>query len=630
MCGIAGFIDFKKNTSEGIAKEMIACLNHRGPDDTDVYLTENSTSSIGLCHARLSIIDLSNGGHQPMHYKHYTIVYNGEIYNYQEIKIELELLGHTFNTVSDTEVILHAYEEWGENAVNKFIGMFAYFIYDSILNKVLITRDRAGVKPFYYYWNNDLFLFSSELKSFHKHPGFEKVINQEALLSYFNYGYIKTPQTIFNNTHKLSPGHHLKIDIGTKQMVKEPYWQVESFYEKEKLNMSYADAKEKLHDLLISAVNYRMVADVPVGVFLSGGYDSTVVTALLQSERSEKIKTFTIGFEEGNNEAPYAKEIAQHFGTDHTEYIFTAAEAKEIIPTLPLYYDEPFADSSAIPTILVSKQARKKVTVALSADGGDEVFAGYNRYPILGNYLKKINKIPSFLKPTLSAGGVVAVNLLLKNKITAKHKLTGALKSLNSDPLKESATLFSYMNSVPEEFLNNLFSKNFNSTYDLFEINSKKLSDPMEAALIIDYKNYLIDDILTKVDRATMSVSLEGREPLLDHRIIEFAAQLPFNFKWDGKTSKKLLKDIVHDYIPKEKMDRPKTGFSIPLYSYLRSDLSYLIDEYLSYDAVSQSGLFNADWVVKHVNLFRENKLHNKSIIWKLLMFQLWYFKWMK
>ena len=630
MCGITGFIDFNKKSNQEILNLMVSTINHRGPDDRGLEIFDNELAQIGLAQARLSIIDLSNGGHQPMNFGDLSIVFNGEIYNYQEIKEKLMLLGHQFVTNSDTEVILHAFEQWGKEAVEHFIGMFAYFIYNKKNNKITITRDRAGVKPFYYYWDNDLFLFGSELKPFHSHPDFKKKIDVKALAGFFDFGYVAAPFTIFEKTSKLLPGHHLVIDLVQKTFVSEPYWQIETFYKMPKLKISYEEAKKQVHELLKSACNYRMVADVPVGVFLSGGYDSTIVTSILQSTSKEKLKTFTIGFHEGNNEAPFAKETARYLGTDNTEYICTTKEAQEIIPTLPFFFDEPFADSSAIPTILVSKLAVKKVTVALSADGGDEVFAGYSTYPSLTKNVNTINKIPDFLKPLVSKIGIMSLSLIPNEKVDLHHKLFGIFNSLNKNQNKQAEDLFRYMYSLSSKLQEKLFKEKVLSYSSPYKIDSSVFQDQKEFIAVAEYKNYLQNDILTKVDRATMSVSLEGREPLLDHHLIEYVAQLPLDFKWDGKTSKKILKDIVYQYVPKEMMDRPKTGFTLPIYTWLRGDLSYLLDEYLSPKALNSSGLFNTEWLNIQVELFKKDKFHYQPFMWKLLMFQMWHQKWMK
>lgn len=399
MCGISGFVDFAKNSNQQLLEKMNRIMAHRGPDGEGYAMYQTNNAVIGLGHRRLSIIDLSEGGKQPKSYKNLHITFNGEIYNYLEIKKRLEDKGHIFNSHSDTEVVLHAYEEWGLEAVQQFVGMFAFVIYDDIANKLIAYRDRAGVKPFFYYYNNNVFLFASELKALMQHPAFEKNIDLNAAAIFLQIGYIPAPHSIFNNTYKLKPGHYLQLDFAAKNLSVAQYWNVYDAYNKPLLNISFEEALLETEKIITSACQYRMVSDVPVGVFLSGGYDSSCVTALLQKNNTEKIKTFTIGVpDDGLNEAPFAKEIATYLGTDHTEYYCTHKEAIDIIPQLPFFYDEPFADSSAIPTTLVSKIAREKVIVALSADAGDEVFAGYNRYDYLIKYGVRLRKCLQLLE----------------------------------------------------------------------------------------------------------------------------------------------------------------------------------------------------------------------------------------
>jgi asparagine synthase (glutamine-hydrolysing) len=399
MCGITGFIDFKTNSSESLLKNMLGTMNHRGPDGSGVFFRQKDKFAIGLGHTRLSIIDLSSSANQPLYYQDWVIVFNGEIYNYGEIKKELEVLGHKFVTNSDTEVILHAWEVWGHEAVHKFIGMFVFVIYHQPEQTLTIYRDRAGVKPLYYYWHEGLFLFASELKAFHQHPQFQKELNQDALALFIKYCYVPAPHCIFRNCFKLEPGQFLTLTTDDRLLTTNLYWNVNNAYTKPKLDIGEKEAIEETEKVLKKAFDYRMVADVPVGVFLSGGYDSSAVAALLQKDASQKIKTFTIGFHEAKyNEAPFAKEVAKRLGTDHTEYYCTIEEAKAILPSLPFYYDEPFGDSSAIPTTLVSQLAKKSVTVALSADGGDEIFGGYNRYPIIQRMNSTFGKLPQFTR----------------------------------------------------------------------------------------------------------------------------------------------------------------------------------------------------------------------------------------
>ncbi len=631
MCGIAGFIDFKSTTPEETLHQMVNSMQHRGPDDLGVEIFREKNALIGFGQARLSIIDLSTAGHQPMHFKHLSIVFNGEIYNYKEIKSELQFIGRTFTTQTDTEVILQSFDEWGLKCVDRFIGMFAFMIYDRNCNKIYAFRDRSGVKPFYYYQKDNLFLFGSELKALMANSKFEKVIDESVLPNYFNYGYIAAPYTIFKHTHKLMPGHYMELDLKTHTLSIHKYWDLQSYYLKPKLTLDYQEIKEEVKALMHSSFDYRMVADVPVGVFLSGGYDSTAVISLLQCKSSRTLKTFTIGFEEGNNEAPYAKQTAQYLGTDHTEYICTTKEAQEIIPTLPFFFDEPFGDSSAIPTILVSKLAKQQVTVALSADAGDEIFGGYQTYFKLYDFLKKIEKTPDALKGnwTRKAASILMNNELV-NSSRYSHQFGGALDVLSQDKYSQSAHLFRYMAEKPKGYVNKLFKRYINCHPSSFFINTNGFKYPLEVAMCIDFNSYLPNDILTKVDRATMSVSLEGREPLLDHRLAAYVAQIPLEYKTDGVSGKKILKDIVHDYVPKKLMDRPKAGFTLPIYTWLRGDLSYLLEEYLSKKALSESGLLNVDFLLHEIEKFKNRKIHYSPIIWYLLMFQMWWKNWMR
>lgn len=419
------------------------------------------------------------------------------------------------------------------------------------------------------------------------------------------------------------------LDLKYQELKTEIYWDATDYYGKPKLVLSYEEAKEKLESLLKSAYRYRMVADVPVGVFLSGGIDSTSVTALLQSEMTNKLKTFTIGFEEGNNEAPFARETARYLGTDHHEYICTDREAREIIPSLPYYYDEPFADSSAIPTILVSRLARRHVTVALSADGGDELFAGYGEYISLKKKLNLLNTIPSFLKMPAKNTLAALADFIPDSRVKLKHKINGISGALNTDRIQQSLDLFRLAGSLPESYTENLFAGRYPDYNTCFNTSANIFRHELEAPLAVDYRGYLQDDILVKVDRATMSVSLEGRDPLIDHRLLEFSARLPLKFKLKGYTQKRILKDILYGYIPEAMMGRPKTGFSLPILKWMRNDLSYLLDDYLDEKKISRSGLFNTPGVAGQVRLFKEDKLHHSTLIWKLLMFQLWYDRWM-
>ena len=633
MCGISGFADFRKITGRDILEKMNRTIAHRGPDGEGYAIYESPSATIGLGHRRLSIIDLSEGGRQPQSFQSLHITFNGEIYNYAEIKKQLEDKGHQFRSHSDTEVILHAYAEWGSAALQKFIGMFAMVIFDEAKQQIFATRDRAGVKPFFYYWKDGLFLFGSELKALLQHPAFVKEIDINALAVYMQYGYVPTPHCIFNYTYKLKPGHFLTLDLSNKTLATQQYWNVYDAYNKPTLKIDLPEAITETEKLLTNAFQYRMVSDVPVGVFLSGGYDSSCVTALLQKNNTEKIKTFTIGVPDaGLNEAPFAKEIAAHLGTDHTEYYCTQKEALEIVPQLPFFYDEPFADSSAIPTTLVSRVAREKVTVALSADAGDEIFCGYNRYDYIMKYGNKIQNIPRFLRKT--AAGLMNIipadSIPYFNKKYLFHSRYEKMKSILANSDKKNI----FLNLTAHFSFDNIADLIKNPVRELptaFDSNElqKEYFSLLSYMTAIDYQTYLPDDILQKVDRATMSVGLEGREPFLDQRIIEWAAQLPMEYKYNQGNKKFIIKQIVHKYIPIAMIDRPKMGFGIPIGTWLQKDLKHFVDDYFDETFITKQNIFVNEEVQKMKRSFYQGKLERSEKIWFLLMFQMWYDKWM-
>lgn len=629
MCGFTGLIDFTKSSNQQVLIDMINTLHHRGPDNNTAIIFETAHCQIGFAHARLSIIDLSEGANQPMNYKNFTIIFNGEIYNFQEIINELVALGHHFNLHSDTEMILHAYEQWGDNCVDKFIGMFSIVLYDKNLKQIIFFRDRAGVKPLYYYFENDLFLFGSELKAIVAHHKLEKTLNSDAIGQYFKYAYIAAPLTIYSNVFKLPSATIGKLDLVSKKFEFKNYWDVNKFYLKAKSkNISFEDAKIELHRLLESAINYRKVADVPIGVFLSGGIDSSLVTAILQKGSSTKVKTFTIGFEAGNNEAPFAKHIANHLNTEHHEFYCTLKEGENLIKKLSFHYDEPFADSSAIPTLFVSQMASQKVKVVLSADGGDEVFCGYNSYSQLENYTAILNKTRFFNGKLLSLIAQIIAYFLPRTSFQ-KRKFKALSLIFKAPKQFQQSILFEEFQTLSNSILDKLLVKKTNLK-SIFNTDVNNFQDATSMAMAIDYKNYLQYDILTKVDRATMAFSIEGREPLLDHRLIEFAAQLPTEFKFKNGVKKHILKEILYTYIPKKFMDRPKAGFSVPIYDWLKGDLSYLLDDYLNRESILESKMFNVDFIIKLVKDFKKNRLPDETLIWKLLIFQMWHKQWMQ
>lgn len=616
---------------------MTATLSHRGPDGSGHYFTETEHAQIGLGHRRLAIIDLSEHGAQPKHYEHLSICFNGEIYNFVEIRKELMALGHQFESHSDTEMILHAYAEWGETCLKRFIGMFAILLIDHSKQEVFCARDRAGVKPFFYYVHKGVFLFASELKAFHKHPNFVKELDMDAVAAFLQYGNVPSPHCIFNYCKKLMPGHWMKFSLRAapndpEEIQEIQYWNVYDAYNAPKLTLSYEDALAQTEQLLKSAFDYRMVADVPVGVFLSGGYDSACVAALLQNGRSERLQTYTIGVPDiGLNEAPYAKDVAKHLGTNHTELECTAQDAMDLIQDIPFYYDEPFADSSAIPTTLVSKMAKKEVTVVLSADAGDEIFAGYNRYDYLLRYGNKMRSVPGFARKSIAALMHVVPSQripVLRNKYNF-HNRYEKLKNVLKNPTEENIML-----SLSQQYTDAQLKHVMHASYEKLPTAyaSQELQTgrtPLAYMMAIDYQTYLLDDILQKVDRATMSQSIEGREPFLDQRIIEFAARLPDEYKYQNGVKKRIIKDIVHRYVPKELMDRPKMGFAIPIGQWLKNELRELVEEHLSEKVIREQGILEPSYVTQLKNDFFSGKSEYETKIWYVLTFQMWYRKWM-
>lgn len=634
MCGIAGFIDFEKKSSEVVLQRMTDVMAHRGPDGNGFFFTANDQFQLGFGHRRLSIIELSELGKQPMFFNDWVIVFNGEIYNFKEVKAELIALGHTFVAESDTEMILHAYQQWGKDCLQKFVGMFAIVLYNQQTQELFIARDRAGIKPLFIYHHNDLLLFASELKAFHEHPHFEKSLNIAAVHAFLQYGSVPTPHCIFEHCSKLRPGHYISTSLakGNPELKQQQYWNVYDAYNRPKLDISIDEAKAETEKILQSAFEYRMVADVPVGVFLSGGYDSTAVTALLQKERTEKLRTYTISVPDiGLNEAPFAKRTAELLGTDHTETECSAQEAIDLIATLPFHYDEPFADSSAIPTTLVSNIARKDVTVALSADAGDEVFAGYNRYEMILRYGLKMNKIPGFVRKSMAGVmDVIPANSIpvLRGKYNFAQRYEKTKSILRDNSSKN--LMLSLSQLFTDSQMRELCLHRFESLPTYYDSEELLHPTPLSFAMAMDYQTYLLDDILQKVDRASMAASLESREPFLDHRIIDFVAQLPDDYKFRNGEKKWLLKEIVHQYIPKTEMDRPKMGFAIPIESWLTNELREQVEYYLSPEKIYETQLFSAYRVERLKCAFLDGRKEYGVKIWYLLSFMMWYEKWMK
>lgn len=625
MCGISGFVDLKSELAEEQLLVYNRILHKRGPDGTGTFLDKTDYGHVGLAHVRLSILDLSSLGKQPMFFENLTIILNGEIYNFKSIQKDLINLGYSFVSNSDTEVVLKAFHAWGLSSVDRFRGMFAFAIYDKKVNKVYLCRDRVGIKPLYYYLDNQKFIFGSELKVFFNTASFNPEVNLDSLKTFINYGYVTHPQTMLTNVFKADVGSWTIFNIPSFKLEVKKYWDYAKIYENEKFNGSFEDAVSKTEELVQEACELRMVSDVPVGVFLSGGFDSTLVTSVLQKDRTEKLKTFTIGFSDGVDESGDALKIAKHLGTDHTSYDCQQKDAMDLIPDLPDLYDDPIADISCIPTMLVSKLARQEVTVALSADGGDELFGGYGGFKAVPELFSNLEKIPF---QSITGNILKSIAPLFSGKYNhLEKKLKGIGNILNVSKENRIYQNHLHQSSLPSVILDKLFLKNAIIHQPIR--NKVYMKDSLDELFILGVDDVLRDLLLVKVDRATMGYSLEGREPLLDHVLMEYAASLPYHYKHNGVDSKRPIREIVYKYVPKEIMDRPKIGFDLPIYKWLKKDLAYLMDEFLSDYALKKSNVFNVQYVNKLIVDFKNNRLRYNPLIWRLLVFQMWHKRWL-
>ena len=619
MCGIAGIVELKSSPQPHLIQRMTDQLTHRGPDHGDSVSYPFQEYWMGLGHRRLSVIDLSSQANQPMEYNALTIVFNGEIYNFKALRQTLEQLGHSFKTSSDTEVLLHAFRAWGMEMIQRLNGMFAIAIFDKENHRLTLIRDRFGVKPLCYYIENGLFLFASESKAFHVHPRFKKKIERSSLARYFQYGNIPAPASIFENVSHVLPGTLVEINTLDLSLNATQYWDPVKAYQQPTAPVGFEEAKEKTRILLQSAVAARLVSDVPVGLFLSGGYDSAT-TAGIVAPLVPNLRTFTVSVPDaGLNEGPKAKAIANYLSTQHTEVECSLNEALAIIPKLPTLYDEPFADSSAIPTYLVAREAVKSVKVALSADGGDELFAGYNRYLYAHRIPKALTYIhPFFLRILGSAmkGSSIGEGLLAQRMGKVGRWL-------------ENPTMENYMEAMTKLHSDKEISSYLKEDLSLSEIHHPIAATPLGQMLLMDTIGYLPNDILHKVDRATMAVGLEGREPLLDFELMTYLASLPDRFKCDGKESKILLKSIAHDLIPPQLLQGPKKGFAIPINPWMRTHLRKPILEMVDPLFLKTQGIFNEEKVCKEVLQFLNGKVSNGLFTWYYFNFQMWYRQWM-
>lgn len=636
MCGIAGFFSRAEEAPGclGDLSAAMAALRHRGPDDNGIW---HDGKGVGFGHARLSILDLSPHGHQPMVSPdgRLVLVFNGEVYNFKEIRRNLESLGHCFRGSGDTEVILAAFRQWGVQAVNRFIGMFAIALWDTHEHRLTLLRDRLGVKPLYYGWDGRTLWFGSELKALRAFRHWRPEIDPAALAEYFQFGYINAPRSIYRQVFKLPPGHWLELGLHGEPVVRQ-FWSVLDALDVP-LTGSEDELAEQLESLMIDAFRLRMVSDVPVGMFLSGGIDSSLVTALLQKHHGN-IHTFTIGFNEaGRNEAPHARRVAEYLGTNHTERILETDEAKRILPRWSELYDEPFQDPSGIPTYLVSKVASEQVKVVLSADGGDELFSGYGSYAAALREVDRHNALSArtrrVLAIILAAPFWEGVDRLVTAMPLTQPMISNLRRTITRTPINMRRYL-----TAPS--LGAIFESNasFWRPDELVELIgttpvARASTDAYpgsfsEQMCLWDMHNYLPGDILAKVDRATMAVSIEGREPLIDHRIVEFAYRMPLSLRRGLLGSKHILRKILYRYLPHETVDRPKMGFGVPLLEWLRGDLSYLLDDHLNDADVRSQGVLNPVIVNRTVRAFRRGDDYAVNQIWTLLAFQMWRHKW--
>ncbi len=622
MCGIAGLINYKGDARVSIQR-MNDRMLHRGPDDDGIYISEDG--SVALGHRRLSIVDLSKNGAQPFtsHSARSVMVYNGEIYNVAELKkrlIDEAQEPVKFRSTSDTEVLLEAIEKYGmKEALTMSKGMFGLAVYDSAKKTITLARDRVGEKPLYYGQVAGAFAFASDIGCLRVVDGFDNAINEGVLDIYFEEGYIPAPYSIYENIYKLEPGTILTIDIRTGEQTKETYWSMTDAAKKGQTNKfkgSSTEAADELERLLKESLKGQMVADVPVGAFLSAGIDSSTIVSLMQDLAPGKVRTFTIGMNDpGFNEAAYAKEIAAHIGTDHTELYIDEADAKAVIPKLSSMFGEPFADSSQIPTYLVSKMTREHVTVSLSGDGGDELFCGYRSYESVSRVWNKVKTIPYPVR-----------------------RILGTIALRAADPSDEVAYLKSVylgartpyelhrMEHETDPLIGKIARKKGTAIYKCMELPANFLGEVNHEAMLMDMVMYHPDDILVKVDRTAMAVSLETRVPMLDRDVVEFAWSLPIEYLRDENVGKKVLRDVLYRRVPKEMMERPKKGFSIPISKWLMDkELRDWAENLLDKDKIRQQGILDADVVEKIWRDFTDRGIF-KVQIWYILMFQQWYY----
>lgn len=620
MCGINGIIDFSKTKDANFIKSLIKNMNdkiiYRGPDDTGIFINKN----FGFGMRRLSIIDLMSG-HQPMFNadKNIAVVFNGEIYNYNEIKNNLKQLGYTFATHSNTEVIIYAYEEYGTNCFNMFDGMFAIAIYDQNKNEVILGRDKVGEKPLYYYKDTNNFIFGSELKSLMGSGLIKKNINLQALYYYFTLMYIPAPYSIYDNIYKLEAGHYLRISLNG-DICKKQYWDL--IYDKDNLIDDYDECKKKLRQALFKSVESRMISDVPIGAFMSGGIDSTTIAGIMSQISNVPINTFTIGFDNKNyDESDIAKIAAKKFGSNHHLEYFSTDKAFGIIDKIVDNMDEPFADSSALPTYFVSNIAANHVKVVLTGDCGDELFAGYSKY-LIGYYANKYRKIPYLFRLGFEKYGVKILPALS----SLRRKVEKVIVNANEDLFTQRLHLMQ-LGCYDEEYRK--LSVNFNNiNNDLINQYYEKYAgrtDEVSQTLYTDLKIVLEGDMFVKVDRMSMLNSLETRTPMVSNEMLEIASRIPTKFKINGKAQKIIFKDTFKDILPTQLLYQTKRGFGVPIDYWFRNGLKNDLESRINVDIIKKQGLFNYEYIYNLYNEHQKLKSNHKNILWAIYIFQRWY-----
>ncbi|NMB57384.1 asparagine synthase (glutamine-hydrolyzing) [Candidatus Beckwithbacteria bacterium] len=634
MCGITGFANFNNQSPDRkIIQDMTNAIIHRGPDDGGTEVKQN----VAFGNRRLAIIDLSKNGHMPMWStdKNFLITYNGEIYNFLSLKKLLQQKGYKFFSNSDTEVILNLYQEFGQKSITMFKGMFVFAIFDCKKQELFLARDHFGIKPLHYFLNDKIFIFGSEIKSILLHPEIKREINPTAISHYFSLGFgcIASPETIFKNIKKLPPGHFAILK--NKKLKIQNYWNLANIKQQK---IDYKEAADKIKNLLENSVKEQLVSDVPLGCFLSGGIDSSLISTFTSQHTSHKLKTLSIGFEDKNfDESRYAEQVAKHLQTEHYHKSFKITELLQTLPKVIEKLDEPFADASILPTFLLSEFTKENVTVSLSGDGGDEIFAGYPTY-IAHHFANIFNKFPSSLNNIFKNLAYLSSDFLKilpvashAPSLSMKMKIDKFIDGLDKNPAKQYLNYMAPLNTdLKNSLIKNHKEKALIHTQNLLD--KVKNWDKQSQLQYLDFYLYMIEDCLVKTDRASSFNSLEVRPPFLDKDLVEFAFSLPANYKFDpvNLTLKKILKTATKDLLPQNIIDRPKKGFGIPTHLWLKNELNQTLKDLNSKERIEKQGLFNYQFIKDKIEEHGNNKYDHRLFLWSLLIFQLWWDKWMK